>query len=576
MNYQLYIFDCLTGKLRVSDGSFMTIGKNPKSTFRVTMAADNGGVFAQRDGKCRFFPHSSLESYSLDGHAQSHDHNILPDSTHLFVLAGGCFICWYGSEENRPDFAAYRPRVWYIYTPETRAWSSAHALLDLPRCPEAASNTALAAFEGLGHQAFRLSDILSVADFVSRMEGAVQRAHMQGSTPKGKYRCPSCRATFIKEEALFIATHPSLCGDERLGPDAMQRFAPEVITKADYATDSRGSRCHERACPYCHHKLPPYFGQINQHIISLVGVPSAGRSYYLSSLVHELERTMPRDFGIPFRDADPTSNAPLNDMRMRVFTADSPQAAHLGKTHLSNSLYRKVWKDGAYINMPRPFIYTLSKGSGAHSIVFYNNRDGSEAQGVDSSLNHLKVADALFFLFDPTTNPEFRALLKNEDDPQLRNCLTPPGRQARLLADMEHRLRSALNLKPGQRVNTPLAIILGKSDAWRSLLGAEPLLPLVRNGQLKQENIIANSNRLRELLFRISPNICTNAEAVSDNVCYFAASAMGAAPVEFTDEETGDVVMGPASGSLNPFRVTDPLLWALSSLEPSLFPGTNS
>lgn len=580
MNYHLYIFDCLTGKLRVSDGCFMTIGKHARNTFRVMMGAENGGIFAQRNGICRFFPHASLPSYSLDGHEQEHDYQIRPDTIHLFVLAGGCFICWYGSEEHRPDFARFQPRTWYTYTPDTGEWSTALALLDIPNRSEAAIETALVTFDGLGHHAFRMCDILQVAAYVARSEGAVQRAHMQGATPKGEYRCPSCWATFIKEEALFIATHPSLCGDEKMGPEAMQRFTPEVLSGDGYATDSRGSRCHERACPYCHHKLPPFFGQMSQHTIALIGVPDSGKSYYLSSLVHELERTMPRDFHIPFRDGDPATNAPLNDMRMRVFTGDSPQTAHRGKKHLSSQLYHKVWKEGSYQTMPRPFIYTLNKGVGAHSIVLYQHTEGDAATRQRDDLytaqHYLKVADAIFFLFDPTTNPEFRALLRNEEDPQLRHCLNKAGRQALLLTELETRLRAALNQKPGERVTTPLAIIIGKSDAWRSLLGSEPLLPIVRNGQLKPENIAANSARLRELLFRISPNICTSAEAVSDNVCYFAASAMGAAPVEFTDDESGEILMGPPEGTVKPFRVTDPFIWALSSIEPALFPGTNS
>jgi hypothetical protein len=50
MNSRLYIYDCLTAKLRVSDRDFMTIGNAEGNTFRLTMRAANGGVFAQRNG----------------------------------------------------------------------------------------------------------------------------------------------------------------------------------------------------------------------------------------------------------------------------------------------------------------------------------------------------------------------------------------------------------------------------------------------------------------------------------------------------------------------------------------------
>ena len=67
MNKQLYIYDCLSGKLRASDGNFMTIGAGEKNTFRLRMSAENGGSFAQRDNVCRFFPHGHVSRYSLNG-----------------------------------------------------------------------------------------------------------------------------------------------------------------------------------------------------------------------------------------------------------------------------------------------------------------------------------------------------------------------------------------------------------------------------------------------------------------------------------------------------------------------------
>lgn len=573
MNCQLYIFDCLTGKLRVSDGDFMTIGKGRKNTFRVMMASEAGGAFAQRNGICRFFPRKEVCNYSLNSAELTGDCLIKSNTHYLFVLSGGCFIAWYGDEAIRPDFSRFDPRTWYVYTPETREWTSAKALLELPTLPEALCETALATFEGLGHYAFRLKDVLKVAAFIARTDGAVQRAHTQGHTPKGKHRCPFCWSTFFKEEALYIATHPALIGDDKLGPEEMQRFSPERKDDEGFALDFHGSRCHEQACPHCHHKLPPFFAQMSQLIFSVIGVASSGKSYFMTSLVQEMERAMSREFNLPFRDADPSSNAPLNEMRMRVFTAGDPESAYRGKEQLRRRLFRRVWKDGAYTNMPRPFIYTLNRDSRGHTLVMYNGNTGSPTP---ASHNPIKVADAIFFLFDPTANPGFRSLLRDSDDPQLQQCLVPPGRQGLLLSETEMQLRTTYNLPPGQKINTPLAVIIGKGDTWRNLLGPEPLLPIVRNGKLKPENISINSERLRELLFRISPNICTGAEAISDNVCYFATSSLGASPVEFTDSATGNIHLSPKDGNLQPSRVTEPLIWALSCLEPSLFPGSNS
>ena len=78
--------------------------------------------------------------------------------------------------------------------------------------------------------------------------------------------------------------------------------------------------------------------------------------------------------------------------------------------------------------------------------------------------------------------------------------------------------------------------------------------------------------------FTASPNASGSltavnpAEAISSNVRYFASSSLGASPIEFTDETSGATLIGPANGEVHPFRVTDPVLWALHETSPALIP----
>ena len=67
-----------------------------------------------------------------------------------------------------------------------------------------------------------------------------------------------------------------------------------------------------------------------------------------------------------------------------------------------------------------------------------------------------------------------------------------------------------------------------------------------------------------------------NAGAISSNVRYFAASSFGESPIEFADEASGSMLIGPASGRVHPFRVTDAALWALSCAAPSLLPSAQT
>lgn len=578
MNKQLYIYDCLAAKLRASDGVFMTIGAGEKNTFRVAMNAENGGSFAQRDSVCRFFPHGKVSSYSINGIQLKSDVVIRPETTYLFVLECGCFICWYGNDAARPDFSQLNPDIWYLYNPTQEEWYGPYSLPDLPLVASELPDDVLASFQGLEHCAFYLRDIVNVALFAGSNDTKASVPEPAADGDLGALRCPCCWEFFSASELVCIAAHPDLVGDPILGEDAMLRFKPEQTNAAGLPLDSKGVPCSEYACPHCHCKLPPFFTCTRQHIISLVGVPAAGKSYYLTSMVHELETMFPRDFGMPFRDAAPEMNEPLNEMRMRLFSARTPQEAYIAKTQMQGRLYHKVWRQGVFANMPRPFIYNLNKGAEAHSLVLYDNAGEDFQPGRDSVLtpgsHHLSVASGILFLFDPTANPGFRQLLQESTDPQLRNALYRPGRQAMLLAESEMRLRTRLNLPPSEKLDIPMAVIIGKSDTWIHLLGPEPLLPATRNGMFMPEHIDVNSTRLRQFIFNIAPHICTNAEAISSNVRYFAASALGESPVEFHDEASGSMLIGPASGQVHPVRVTEPLLWALHQVAPSLIPSS--
>lgn len=578
MNNQLYIYDCLSGILQSSDGGFMTIGSGEKNTFRVQMKVENGGSFAQRHENCRFFPHGRVTSYSVNGAETQSDVVILPDTMYLIVLEAACLLCWYG---QRPDVSDFNPQNWYLYSPDVEEWFGPYELGKIPHLAKEFPGDTLASFQGLTNAAFYLRDILEPAAYAAENLIAVSRPELVQEQMPQELRCPSCWLPFKPEERLAIATHPDLLGDPILGEDEMLRFVPtQYDSSGVFPLDSMGAPCTDKACPHCHIKLPPFFETTHQHIFSLVGVPAAGKTHYLTTLVSELGREFPREFGLAFRDADPALNEPLSELQDRLFSARTPQDAYLGKTQLRGNLYQQVWRHGVFANMPRPFIYNVSRSNETHSLVLYDNAGEDFQPGNDSVYTpgslHMAVADAILFLFDPTANPGFRSLLKDHQDPQIRHNLYRPGRQTVLLAESEMRLRTKLNLPPSEKLDVPLAVIIGKCDTWSHLLGPEPLLPACRNGMFMPEHININSARLRQFLFNIAPHICANAEAISSDVRYFAASALGASPVEFRDETSGSTLIAPASGEVHPFRVTEPVLWALNRIAPALIPAASA
>lgn len=582
MGNRLYIFDCLDKKLRVADASFMTIGRGQGNVFRCKMRAESGGSFALRGGVCRFFPHSSVSQYSFNGVQVQTEVQLQPGVLNLFVVEGGCFLGWMGDEDALPDFGALNPDEWYVYDKATAQWSNSMRLEDIHALPETPRGKMLVVFKGLTSCAFEFSDIQEVARFVVKGQGephrespaphAAANVASQEADAQKEVCCPHCWQRFPVSHALAISAHPKLMGDTILGKDARQRFTPLNVDTQGVPVDAMGMSVREYACPWCHQKLPSFFMRTRQMIFSLVGMPGAGKTYYLTTMLHELEYALPREFGIAFRDSDSSGNAPLNSMRIKLFSATSPQEAILEQTSPDSEFYHEVWRDGQHMRAPRPFIYNMSRESKAYTMVLYDTAGASyELDGVSDKkiAGHLEAASAIFFLFDPTADIAFRKIIKTDGAAPMANGHPKRERQALMLSEVEMSVRAALHLPPEKKLDVPLAVIIGKSDIWQDLLGSEPLLPSVRNGQFQPKFVDANSTRLRQFLFNISPNICTNAEAISKNVHYFAVSSFGSATVNTTDEH-GNSYTVPTDGKVRPNRVSDPVLWALYCKEPSL------
>ena len=390
----------------------------------------------------------------------------------------------------------------------------------------------------------------------------------------GEFTCPVCWLRFDRGDVMHISVHASLLGDPMLGDAALQRFHATRFNDRGQALDPMGIPAPEMACPHCRRKLPPGFLDLPHHIFSIIGAPSAGKSYYLSVLVKMLAASLYQNFGISFRDADPSENVLLNDMKTQLFSAATPQEAALAKTQLEGAMYERLPRFGRKVALPRPFIFQLGKHPDpGFSIVFYDNagehfeptRNSSDSPGAQ----HIAAASGLFFLFDPLTHPVFRRKLGQIDDPQMSQRRS--DQQEIILAECEARLKAIMGIESGQRVATPLAIIVGKCDTWLHLLGPQPLGDPVRDGALDLSVILTNSARVRALLLALAPEIVANSEAISSEVVYFAASPLGSSPVEFLDGD-GKPHIGPDPARLSPRWVEIPTLWVLSRIAPTLVP----
>jgi hypothetical protein len=363
-----------------------------------------------------------------------------------------------------------------------------------------------------------------------------------------------------------------LRGDPILGEDAAQRFKATRFNDLGHALDAMGLPCTGIACPHCRRALPPGFTEMPHHIISIVGDQSAGKSYYLTVLMKMLPKSLDDAFSVVFQDADPMANALLNEMMQTLFGAETPEGARLAKTQLEGGMYVRLPRYGRMVALPKPFVYSVASEkdpSKCCALIFYDNAGEHFQPGRDSAdspgAQHVASSSGIVFLFDPFNSPDFRREISDRQDPQLEKPAV--DQQGVILSEMKVRIAKLLNLKLMQHIDTPMAVLIGKCDAWIHLLGTNLLRAPVSDGCLDLEALALNSIQVRQLMKRICPHIVANAESISRRVLFFPVSSFGHAPVKLGP---GDFVPDPRQ--LRPFHTEVPLLWLLSCIEPALVP----
>ncbi len=508
---------------------------------------------------------------------------------HTLVVGGHPFTLRCGDESCREWFSGISTDSWYLHQRGSEEWEGPFLREVLDTIADGTPGQVIVACRGMVQMGFYPHQIRQAlgggsSATAASTEEVIAEDQFDASeidTEYGEFTCPVCWFRFGRGDVMSIAVHADLRGDSMLGEEHMLRFLATRFNDRGQPLDAFGMAAPEHACPHCRRRLPPGFLDEPHHIFSVVGAPSSGKSYYLSVLVKLLQSTLFKSFTATFRDASPSDNVVLNDMKTHLFSASTPEDAYLAKTELEGALYETLPRQGRQVRLPKPFVFRVSgkdDSDEGFSLVFYDNAGEHFEPGRNSAdspgAQHIAVASGVFFLFDPLYNPEFRRRIESKSDPQLEERRN--DQQDIILSESEVRMKQILGLTSTEKVATPLAIIIGKSDSWISLLGDEPLLPVLgeQDGMTRVlvSNIEKNSERIRKFLLEVCPEIVANAEGMSSDTRFFAASPLGNPPVKFTDSD-GVERIGPDPTKLDPQRVEDATLWVLSKIAPTFFPG---
>jgi len=403
---------------------------------------------------------------------------------------------------------------------------------------------------------------------------------------KSRVVCPNCWEGFSPDAALWIAQHPDLLGDPRLGADHPQRFLPTRFDLSGAAIDAKGFPCHELACPKCHLRVPRACFELDSFFLSILGNPACGKSFFIAAMTWRLRTLLSKEFALSFVDADALLNYRLQQNESRLFLNPEPNAlVNIDKTETTGDLYYTVNYGGQSVQYLRPFIFSVhplewhplhERSAKAGKVVcLYDNAGESFLPGAETASSpvtrHLAASRAILFLFDPTQDLRYRHLCQGKTtDPQMversqRMQRESAIRQETILVEAAQRARRFAGLPQNAKHRRPLIVVVTKYDAWSALLGPGRLRNPWRaksDGTISAvcyEEIAKMSQHLRELLRRVSPEIVAAAEGFANEVLYVPISATGCGP----EIDPLSNAQGFRPKNLKPMWVEVPLLYLM-------------
>jgi hypothetical protein len=407
----------------------------------------------------------------------------------------------------------------------------------------------------------------------------------------GEYKCPVCWLHFDGKYIKNIAASEELLGDSIKGSDEYKRFIPQNWDASGNALDPYGRPSPDTACPHCHSRLPAGFIESEQHIFSLVGAPSAGKSYYLAILIKKLRQQLSRKFEITLMDQDPTYNSGLNETIDTLFSARTALEGRITKTDRRGANYKSVYRFGQWVDLPAPFMYSVSRTKVENTdscLVFYDNAGEhflpTFSQAEDFQIEHVAKASAIFFLYDPLANIEIKQALLSEDASDQVKRDAAADQQSTILAQMNVKISRALGKPIGEKLKAPMAVMIGKCDLWHPLVKDwDKIRDPVKDGTLNLDAIESNSLIIKEFLNQYAAEIVSSVERISSKVAYFPVSSFGHKPkthkfiikdADGNDKEQEEVAPDPLK--IKPYMIETPTEWAISQVIPELIPHTSS
>lgn len=382
----------------------------------------------------------------------------------------------------------------------------------------------------------------------------------------GQITCLSCFSRFSPDQALFrCAANPDDCagaapdpvytsfeGLPGIGKMGRVFAAPaparsllrrgEPVLSAD--CPSCGRTTQKRICPVCHHDLQHDAGMVDEKIIAIIGARSAGKSSYIAALIRRLRS----DVGMNFSGS---LNA-MNEHTRSRYRQDFEQPLFIDRRVLEATP-----PAGLEARTKTPLVFRLTFNTGRRlnrvaSLVLFDTagEDMQSLNAMSTEARYICHADALIFLLDPLQIDTVRTLLPTAGLP-VRDPNAEPLQIVERLRELYER---GFGLRPGQKIDRPVAFTLSKVDTLYSII--DPGSALFRTGEhfgyLNLRDVETVHTEIYNYIQAwMGPAFNNTIGSNFRTYRYFGVSALGRAP----DRDSIQTVSS--------LRVEDPALWIL-------------
>ena len=355
-----------------------------------------------------------------------------------------------------------------------------------------------------------------------------------------KFVCPYCLQDCNLKEVLFACNscgqiHPDMRMFER-HPKCQNEGCPGLVTI--------------RLCPKCEHRIPTTALETPNLPFSIVGVPGAGKTNYITVMLQELRNESALQLALSHQDKDTMEHQDeLYQMIYEDLTPPPPTEAgeRMPQIWSIKNLQRKAK------NSVPTYTFTIFDGAGEDH--------ENEIDPTSAVARYINISKAIIFVLDPLTLSSIRrggivdqkvmrdSLVGGEGDTKMAG---------NIISDVANYIRTMNpKLKATSVLNLPVAVVLTKFDTvWNHpSFGPDARIKhpklTINGGKISMSEIDQVHAEIEHWLHAIGEGALINImDANFKEYKLFGVSSYGSPPKDASTLNRPD-----------PHRVLDPLLW---------------